>query len=91
MGVWTPRRADVQGNKEAVMAEKKNTMHYSINDLKMNWDDSTRRKVKPCVVCGKLTTGRMKGNGGLVQAAHVSCAFGSLTDKALQVYGRVDA
>lgn len=63
------------------------TMHYAINDLSLDWDDSPRRQEKKCSECGMPTTGRMKNIGGIVKPAHMSCAMSFLTNKAMKVYG----
>ena len=50
-------------------------MRLVINGLQVNWDDSPRRILKPCVKCGKKTRGRTWGGGGLKKPSCIGCSI----------------
>lgn len=68
------------------MATKQGITSFRVNDLEMNWDEDSRRVLKPCVKCSKPTRGRMANGGGIKKAAHISCAMALTIDSAVKVY-----
>jgi hypothetical protein len=62
-------------------------MMMQVNELEINWDDSSRRVERPCQDCGKPTCGRTWGLGGLKKPSCLSCSISTGIKKIQQIYG----